>query len=65
MGVILIIMTREEAFLELEQIEKDLETSIFSCMSPFNPMILSSSYEYEKMWEMWMQVQDFLYPGHR
>lgn len=26
-------MTRKEAFLELEQIEKDLETSIFSCMS--------------------------------
>lgn len=49
-------MTREEAFLDLEQIEKDLETSIFSCMSPFNPMILGSSYEYEKMWEMWMQV---------
>jgi hypothetical protein len=44
-------MQREEAFLALEQIEKDLETSIFSCMSPFNPMILGSSYEYEKMWE--------------
>ena len=42
-------MQREEAIMALEQIEKDLETSIFSCMSPFNPMILGSSYEYEKM----------------
>ena len=58
-------MQREEAIMALKQIEKDLETSIFSCMSPFSPMILGSSYEYEKMWEMWMQVQDFLYPGHR
>ena len=58
-------MQREEAIMALKQIEKDLETSIFSCMSPFNPMILGSSYEYEKMQEMWMQVQDFLHPGHR
>lgn len=58
-------MQREEAIMALKQIEKDLETSIFSCMSPFNSMILGSSYEYEKMREMWMQVQDFLYPGHR
>ena len=59
-------MTREEVFLELEQIEKDLEASIFSCMSPFNPMIAGTSYEFEKMVEMLLKVKDELYPmGYR
>ena len=55
-------MTKEQALADLYQIEKDLETAIFPCMSPFNAMICGTEYQREKIIEIFNEVRAYLYP---
>ena len=53
-------MSREEVIENLKQIEKDLDVSLNRCMSPFNPMIVGTEYQRQKMQEMLQLVRDRL-----